>query len=58
MINIWIFQYFATDPSPLQEECTRHQFYLQIRRDIYSGKLNCSLITQCFLASYIVQGKQ
>lgn len=41
----------------LQEDCTRHQFYLQIRRDIYSGKLNCPLSTQYLLSSYIVQGK-
>lgn len=50
-------QFFATDPSQLQEECTRHQFYLQIRRDIYLGKLNCPLSTQYLLSSYVAQGK-
>lgn len=50
-------QFFVTDPSQLQEECTRHQFYLQIHRDIYLGKLNCPLNTQYLLSSYIVQGK-
>lgn len=50
-------QFFATDPSQLQEECTRHQFYLQIRRDIYLGNLNCPLNTQYLLSSYVAQGK-
>lgn len=53
-----VSQFFVTDPSQLQEECTRHQFYLQIRRDIYLGKLKCALSTQYLLSSYIVQGEK
>lgn len=49
-------KYYVTDPSQLQEESTRHQFYLQIRRDIFRGNLECPLNTQYLLASYIVQG--
>lgn len=50
------FQFYVTDPSQIQEQCTRHQFFLQIRRDIYLGKLECPLSTQYLLASYAVQG--
>lgn len=50
-------KFYVTDPSRLQEEYTRYQFYLQIRRDIIQGKLACPLNTSCLLASYTVQGK-
>lgn len=49
-------KFYVTDPSQLQEECTRHQFYLQIRRDIFHGNVECPPSTQCLLASYTVQG--
>lgn len=39
----------------LNESITRNQFSLQLKQDIYSGILKCSLDTQCLLASYIVQ---
>ncbi|XP_055688283.1 tyrosine-protein phosphatase non-receptor type 4 [Lutzomyia longipalpis] len=50
-------KFFVTDPSRLQEEYTRYQFYLQIKRDILHGKLQCSLNTACLLASYTVQAE-
>lgn len=50
-------KFFVGDPSRLQEEYTRYQFYLQIKRDIFHGKLPCSLNTQCLLASYTVQSE-
>lgn len=49
-------KFYVTDPSQLQEESTRNQFYLQIRRDIFHGNLECPMSTQYLLASYIVQG--
>lgn len=50
-------KFFVSDPIRLQEEYTRYQFYLQIKRDIYLGKLPCSLNTSCLLASYTVQSE-
>lgn len=50
-------KFFVTDPSRLQEEFTRYQFYLQIKRDIYNGKLQVTLNTACLLASYTVQAE-
>ncbi|XP_030380218.1 tyrosine-protein phosphatase 1 [Scaptodrosophila lebanonensis] len=50
-------KFYVSDPSRLQEEFTRYQFYLQIKRNIFMGKLPCSSNTQCLLASYTVQSE-
>ncbi|XP_004519043.1 tyrosine-protein phosphatase non-receptor type 4 [Ceratitis capitata] len=50
-------KFFVSDPSRLQEEYTRYQFYLQIKRNILLGRLPCSVNTQCLLASYTVQSE-
>lgn len=44
-----------SDPSKLQEEYTRYQFYLQVRRDILEGRLQLAPSTAILLASYTVQ---
>jgi len=50
-------KFYVTDPSKLQEEYTRYHFYLQIRKDILSGKLKVPPSTACLLASYTVQSE-
>lgn len=50
-------KFYATDPSQLQEEYTRYQFFLQIKQDIWTGRLPASLHTACLLASFQVQCK-
>lgn len=50
-------KFYVTDPSRLHEEYTRYQFYLQIKRDIFRGKLPVGLNTACLLASYTVQSE-
>ncbi|XP_036337770.1 tyrosine-protein phosphatase non-receptor type 4 isoform X1 [Rhagoletis pomonella] len=50
-------KFYVSDPSRLQEEYTRYQFYLQIKRNILLGRLPCSVNTQCLLASYTVQSE-
>ncbi|XP_054735704.1 tyrosine-protein phosphatase non-receptor type 4 isoform X1 [Anastrepha obliqua] len=50
-------KFYVSDPSRLQEEYTRYQFYLQIKRNIILGRLPCSINTQCLLASYTVQSE-
>ncbi|XP_059213677.1 band 4.1-like protein 4 [Centropristis striata] len=34
-------KFYAKDPSALQEETTRFQFYLQLRQDVRRGRLPC-----------------
>uniref|UniRef100_T1IL92 Moesin/ezrin/radixin homolog 1 n=1 Tax=Strigamia maritima TaxID=126957 RepID=T1IL92_STRMM len=57
----WVFdfevKFYPPDPADLQEDITRHQFCLQIRNDILSGKLPCSFVTRALLGSYIVQSE-
>ncbi|CRL08683.1 CLUMA_CG021362, isoform A [Clunio marinus] len=50
-------KFYVSDPSRLLEEYTRYQFYLQIKRDIWSGRLPVSLHTACLLASFQVQSE-
>ncbi|XP_074030618.1 protein tyrosine phosphatase Meg [Leptinotarsa decemlineata] len=50
-------KFYVSDPSKLQEEYTRYQFYLQLRRDILEGKLQLASSTAILLASYTVQSE-
>ncbi|XP_078119410.1 tyrosine-protein phosphatase non-receptor type 4 [Sander vitreus] len=50
-------KFFVTDPSKLQEEYTRYQYYLQIKQDIVTGRLPCPHNTAALLASYSVQSE-
>lgn len=50
-------KFYVSDPSKLQEEYTRYQFYLQLRRDILEERLQLAPSTAILLASYTVQCK-
>lgn len=50
-------KFYVSDPSKLQEEYTRYQFYLQLRRDILEEKLILPSSTAILLASYTVQSE-
>ncbi|KAK3543609.1 hypothetical protein QTP70_025021, partial [Hemibagrus guttatus] len=50
-------KFFVSDPSKLQEEYTRYQYFLQIKQDILSGRLPCTHNTAALLASYAVQSE-
>ncbi|KAJ8003586.1 hypothetical protein DPEC_G00149880 [Dallia pectoralis] len=50
-------KFFVTDPTKLQEEYTRYQYFLQIKQDIVSGRLPCPYNTAALLASYAVQSE-
>lgn len=49
-------KFYVADPSRLQE-FTRYLFYLQIRQDIWHGRLPITLHTACLLASFHVQSE-
>ncbi|XP_040004096.1 tyrosine-protein phosphatase non-receptor type 4 isoform X2 [Xiphias gladius] len=40
-------KFFVTDPSKLQEEYTRYQYFLQIKQDILTGRLNHLYVCFC-----------
>ncbi|KAG9469401.1 hypothetical protein GDO78_020607 [Eleutherodactylus coqui] len=50
-------KFFVSDPSKLQEEYTRYQYFLQIKQDILTGRLPCPYNTAALLASYAVQSE-
>ncbi|KAG8000779.1 Tyrosine-protein phosphatase non-receptor type 4 [Nibea albiflora] len=50
-------KFFVTDPNKLQEEYTRYQYFLQIKQDIFTGRLPCPHNTAALLASYAVQSE-
>ncbi|XP_053643053.2 FERM domain-containing protein 5 isoform X1 [Cherax quadricarinatus] len=50
-------KFYPADPLRLQEEITRYQLFLQLRRDLLHGRLYCSQADAAMLASYIVQAE-
>uniref|UniRef100_A0A7N5P6P5 Band 4.1-like protein 5 n=1 Tax=Ailuropoda melanoleuca TaxID=9646 RepID=A0A7N5P6P5_AILME len=48
-------RFFIPDPNTLQEEQTRHLYFLQLKTDICEGRLTCPLNSAVVLASYAVQ---
>lgn len=50
-------KFYVSDPSKLQHEYTRYQFYLQIKKDIFEEKLIVPPSTAILLASYMVQSE-
>ncbi|KAJ8923374.1 hypothetical protein NQ315_001932 [Exocentrus adspersus] len=50
-------KFYVSDPSKLQEEYTRYQFYLQLRRDILEERFHLPTSTAILLASYTVQSE-
>ncbi|KAK0147867.1 Tyrosine-protein phosphatase non-receptor type 3 [Merluccius polli] len=50
-------RFFISDPNSLQNEQTRHLYFLQISSDIREGRLQCPLSAAVVLASYAVQSE-
>ncbi|XP_067426076.1 tyrosine-protein phosphatase non-receptor type 3 isoform X4 [Emydura macquarii macquarii] len=50
-------RFFIPDPNTLQQEQTRHLFFLQLKTDILEGRLSCPLNSAVVLASYAVQSQ-
>lgn len=50
-------RFYVANPSQLQEEITRFQFFLQLRNDILDGKLFCPYPSLVKLASYVAQSE-
>lgn len=50
-------KFYPADPIRLQEEVTRYQLFLQLRRDLLHGRLYCSQTDAQQLAAAIVQAE-
>ncbi|KAE9553164.1 hypothetical protein FO519_003643 [Halicephalobus sp. NKZ332] len=50
-------KFYVSDPSKLIEEYTRYQMYLQLRKDIFEGRLQCTDEEVILLGSYAAQSE-
>ncbi|XP_026316575.1 protein 4.1 homolog isoform X2 [Hyposmocoma kahamanoa] len=50
-------KFYPPEPAQLQEELTRYQLVLAIRKDLLEGRLPCSTVTHALLASYLLQSE-
>ncbi|XP_053323226.1 tyrosine-protein phosphatase non-receptor type 3 isoform X2 [Spea bombifrons] len=50
-------RFFIPDPNTLQQDQTRHLYFLQLKSDILDGRLACPLNSAVVLASYAVQSE-
>ncbi|XP_014671542.1 PREDICTED: FERM domain-containing protein 3-like [Priapulus caudatus] len=50
-------KFYPPDPSKLQEEITRYQLFLQMRRDLLHGRLFCSPSDSAWLAAHVIQSE-
>ncbi|XP_078531962.1 FERM domain-containing protein 3 [Lissotriton helveticus] len=50
-------KFYPHEPMKIKEELTRYLLYLQIKRDIFHGRLLCSFADAAFLGACIVQAE-
>ncbi|XP_068203127.1 uncharacterized protein [Palaemon carinicauda] len=50
-------KFYSSEPNLLREELTRYQFFLQLKQDIYSGKLECPYAQGIELFSMCLQSE-
>ncbi|XP_069618884.1 FERM domain-containing protein 3 isoform X2 [Ranitomeya imitator] len=50
-------KFYPHEPLKIKEELTRYLLYLQIKRDIFHGRLLCSFADAAFLGACIVQAE-
>ncbi|KAM9817283.1 FERM domain-containing protein 5-like isoform 1-T1 [Neosynchiropus ocellatus] len=50
-------KFYPPDPAALREEITRYLVFLQVKRDLYHGRLLCKTTDAALLAAYILQAE-
>ncbi|XP_041073871.1 FERM domain-containing protein 5-like [Polyodon spathula] len=50
-------KFYPPDPATLKEEITRYLVFLQIKRDLYHGRLLCKTSDAAMLAAHILQAE-
>ncbi|KAK6101305.1 FERM C-terminal PH-like domain family protein [Brugia pahangi] len=50
-------KFYSSEPNNLREELTRYQFFLQLKQDIQTGKLECPKDTAIELAAFALQSE-
>lgn len=57
MVFSWELKFYPPAPEDLNEDLTRYLIVLQIRQDLFTGKLPASFQTLAVLGSYTAQGE-
>lgn len=50
-------KFYSSEPNSLREEITRYQFFLQLKLDLLSGRLECDYATSVELAALSLQSE-
>lgn len=50
-------KFYSSEPNSLREELTRYQFFLQLKHDVYSGRLECPYETVVDLFALTLQSE-
>ena len=54
---VFRIKFYPANPDDLKEEITRYQLFMQLKKDLFHGRLVCSREDSALLGSYIVQCK-
>lgn len=57
MVFYWEVKFYPPAPEQLNEDLTRYLIVLQIRQDLFNGRLPASFQTSAILGSYTAQGE-
>lgn len=57
MVFYWEVKFYPPAPEQLNEDLTRYLVVLQIRQDLFNGRLPASFQTLAILGSYTAQGE-
>ncbi|XP_033634033.1 FERM domain-containing protein 5-like isoform X1 [Asterias rubens] len=52
---VFRIKFYPANPDDLKEEITRYQLFMQLKKDLFHGRLVCSREDSALLGSYIVQ---
>lgn len=49
--------YYVNNVSLIQDETTRYHYFLQVKKDVIEGRVQCSVEEAILLATFAMQGK-
>mgnify|MGYP002715768034 CR=1 FL=1 len=49
--------YYVNNVSLIQDETTRYHYFLQIKKDVIEGRIQCRVEEAVLLATFAMQGK-
>nr|BAH29726.1 FERM domain containing protein [Dicyema japonicum] len=53
----FLVKFYPSEPNKMKEECTRYHMYLQLKSDLFTGKLDCKEDVAVDLSALILQSE-